>query len=381
MSSVFDYLDLRGNVLFSEDPFNEVDNLILSLLAYADFEGVEGIEQSFLKVKDVHKRYFELHTREEILSRKTFTKEAPFLLDKLVKSQRFNGLEMGLYTNVINKEDVVQISAITFKLNDMIFISFRGTDSTFVGWKEDLYFSYMSGTFGQIYAVRYLEKISKMFSGNIHVGGHSKGGNFAIYASTFCKKDIQDKIVKIWANDSPGFTEDVILSKEFMRIRDKIYLILPEFSVIGMLMNNPVVPHIVLSDSMLVLQHNAFSWKISGNRFESTYSISKQAVFIDKAIKSWWKEIAQEDKKKAIDSIFYCIECAEIDTVSDFQEESFLAIKKILKAANNLPEEESKLIKRLGTRFISNGSTIVVQGIKHKVSEKNPIKLPKLKRK
>ena len=38
--NLFDYLDWRGDVPFSVDPFNEVDNLLLSQLVYTEFEGI-----------------------------------------------------------------------------------------------------------------------------------------------------------------------------------------------------------------------------------------------------------------------------------------------------------------------------------------------------
>ena len=39
MADIFDYLKRRGVMTFADDPFNEVDNLVLSLLVYADFDG------------------------------------------------------------------------------------------------------------------------------------------------------------------------------------------------------------------------------------------------------------------------------------------------------------------------------------------------------
>ena len=36
-NDVFDYLDWRGDLSFEQSGFNEVDGLILSILAYLDF--------------------------------------------------------------------------------------------------------------------------------------------------------------------------------------------------------------------------------------------------------------------------------------------------------------------------------------------------------
>ncbi len=38
--NIMDYLDMRGDLTFAERPFNEVDNLIFSELAYLDMNGI-----------------------------------------------------------------------------------------------------------------------------------------------------------------------------------------------------------------------------------------------------------------------------------------------------------------------------------------------------
>ena len=43
MGSLFDYLDWRGDLRFSEVPLGEVDGLVLSLLSYIDFEGIDEL--------------------------------------------------------------------------------------------------------------------------------------------------------------------------------------------------------------------------------------------------------------------------------------------------------------------------------------------------
>ena len=40
MANMMDYLDWRGDITFAQSRFNEVDNLILSQMCYAPFEGI-----------------------------------------------------------------------------------------------------------------------------------------------------------------------------------------------------------------------------------------------------------------------------------------------------------------------------------------------------
>lgn len=38
--NIFDYLEMRGDLTFSERPFNEIDNLVFSVLAYLDMNEI-----------------------------------------------------------------------------------------------------------------------------------------------------------------------------------------------------------------------------------------------------------------------------------------------------------------------------------------------------
>ena len=40
MADISDYLCWRGDITFEQDPFNDVDNLILAQIAYVDFSDI-----------------------------------------------------------------------------------------------------------------------------------------------------------------------------------------------------------------------------------------------------------------------------------------------------------------------------------------------------
>ena len=46
MANLLDYLDWRGDLPLSRDPFNEVDNLILAELSFVDFGGIVPLRLS-----------------------------------------------------------------------------------------------------------------------------------------------------------------------------------------------------------------------------------------------------------------------------------------------------------------------------------------------
>ena len=146
-----DYLYWRGDIPFSTDPFNEVDNLILAQASYVDFDGIvpeSGDDK--IPIREVYNQYWLMHTKEEIMQRKSFVKLAPFLLEPLAESRRFGNMKLSGYVNHINKDTQAQMSAVRFELDDgSVYVAFRGTDETLVGWKEDFNLSFMSQTEGQ----------------------------------------------------------------------------------------------------------------------------------------------------------------------------------------------------------------------------------------
>ena len=74
------------------------------------------------------------------------------------KTERFGNMLATKYVNKIETEQEKQFSAITVLMpDDTIYVSFRGTDNTIVGWKEDFNMSFKSHIASQISAKEYLK--------------------------------------------------------------------------------------------------------------------------------------------------------------------------------------------------------------------------------
>ena len=210
MASIFDYLQWRCDVPFSVDPFNEVDNLVLSELAYTDFKGILSMEGPDVSLAEVCKAFFERHTHEEILADKSFTARAPLLMESMLEGARYRDIRMLQYLDETDSAQGLQLAAMTFLLpDDSAYVAFRGTDSTVVGWKEDFYFSFLPETEGQRRAIRYLNQVGAEVKGTLRVGGHSKGGNLAVYAASCCEPGLQERLTAVYSNDGPGFRQEL----------------------------------------------------------------------------------------------------------------------------------------------------------------------------
>ena len=349
MADIFDYLKRRGVLSFGEDPFNEVDNLVLAMLSYTDFGGI--VEDSFKRISldTADKKYFEKHSRSEAKKSILHFMRAPLLMDDMLKGIRFRGTELTKYVDIISNDKEMQMSAVTFLLSDgSAYVAFRGTDTTVAGWKEDFNMSYLPDTEGQLSAVRYLNEVGKEIKGPIRVGGHSKGGNFAVYASAFCDTEIQDRIIAVYTNDGPGFRDEMMERESYKRILPKVVSIVPDTSIIGMLLTSNVGHIVVKSKFVGLMQHNALMWMVERNRFKR----SKQSAlgsFISNSQKEWLSNLDDESREMFVNTLFSIFEATGMATFDEMIINRRISTGKIVARIKNLPKgKRVKLMAVIG---------------------------------
>ncbi len=353
MPNIFDYLDWRSDVPLHIDPFNEVDALVLSELSYTKFEDLSD-ENSTL-ISDARELFFRKHTSEELLKLTSFTAKAPILMNGMCDGARFRDTRITAYVSEIDREKDAQFSAVTFILDDgTAFVAFRGTDGTVVGWKEDFNLSYLPETEGQRLAVDYLNKIAKNINCPIRVGGHSKGGNFACYASSFCEKNVQDRIISVYSFDAPGFKPEKISLSGYKRILPKIIRIIPDTSIIGKLLTHDSELLVVKSNASGMLQHDAFSWEIKRNGFVIAEP-SELSVMIEKTMSGWLENMTDYERKNFTDTIFNLIESTGNDTFHEMSEQKWKTAEIIMSSAAGLPKENKQELKRLIGKLLQTG--------------------------
>lgn len=356
MADIFDYLRWRGDVPFTADPFNEVDNLVLAELAYTEYDGI--LDDSFRKIsiRTADKRYFKVHSRDEAKKSSNHIVKAPLLMDGMISGGRFCDVKLTKYLDIINADQDMQIAAVTCLLNDgSAYVAFRGTDSTLVGWKEDFNMSYLPDTEGQRRAVCYLNEVGAKFKGPFRVGGHSKGGNFAVYASAFCNKEVQDRIIKVYTNDGPGFRREVMSREGYKRILPKVVSIVPDTSIIGMLLTSKVKHIVVKSSEKGLIQHDAMTWQIERNRFEEAKP-SAIGMFIKDSQQDWLRKISDESREMFVNTLFSLFEATGMSTFGEMKVNILKAAERILSTANELPKERQEEVKRILAELIQSST-------------------------
>ncbi len=349
MANMMDYLLWRGDLSFKQAEFNEVDNLIFSELVYVDFDGIVPSlnEDKSITLKEASKIFFEHHTDEEIEAKVSSTKMAAFLMRAMARTKRFGNIELSNYINDINLKEQSQFCAMTIRLDDgSFFVVYSGTDNTIVGWKENFNMSFLEQTPGQLKAVEYLNEVVNARYKKVRVGGHSKGGNLSVYASVYCKESIQKKIIAIYSNDGPGFSEHMINSEAYHKMLPKIHTIIPESSIVGMLLEHEEEYEVVESSNDGPMQHDAMSWEVQGPSFVHVKSVTEQSVLLDKTLKAWIHQMDGREREEFVDALFGILEEGEIKTVDDLANMKWKQFVDLLKIRHYLGTKSQEALKK-----------------------------------
>ena len=355
MGNLFDYLEWRGDIPFSVDPFNEVDNLILTQLVYTSFEGLSG-DSYMVPLKEVQDAFFAVHTEQELMESKRFTAPAPLLMKQMTQGARFRDTTVSWYQTVFDKEAAVQFAAVTFHLPDgTAYVAYRGTDNTLVGWREDFDMSFLDATEGQKLAVDYLNEVGSRLPGLLMVGGHSKGGNLAVYAGALCGDDVRGRILTVYSNDGPGFREEFLASEGFGRILQRILSILPASSLFGRLLDNRCKHHIIKSTAEGMAQHNGFTWSVIRNRFEEAEE-SRSSIVIEQMMGTWLDGMEDETRQSITEVIFSLLEATGKDTMEEIGSQKWRSIAAMLSSLKDLKKEQRRELLHQAGQLIKSGT-------------------------
>jgi len=343
------YLDWRGDLSIKERPFNEVDALILSELVYVRFEGVVPSvgEEGSITIRDANAKYQRSKTREVL-----YYKKKENLLEVLASSARFADMTLCNYVSTYDVKAQQQFAAMHINVSPTLtFVAFRGTDSTVVGWREDFNMSYMMPVPAQQSAVDYVNQTMKGLFKRYWFGGHSKGGNLAIYSGVFCNPKLQKKIVKINSFDGPGFNRNMINDAAYKLIEERIDAYVPESSIVGMLMEHEEDYTVVESCEVSLLQHEGFSWMVERDQFVQAGELDPFSKQFSVTLKTWLAGMSTEERKAMVDAFFHVFEVAGIEDLSEIANMDVRMAADLIKGVAKVPQEQrdavGKLIKLL----------------------------------
>lgn len=373
MANMMDYLDWRGDLSMNTDGFNDVDNLLCAQLVYVDFDGIVPPPESgdSITVKEASRRFWERHDEEEILAKVSMTKSAPFVMQKMAQTRRFADVRLSRYINDISDEEQSQFSVMCIHLEDgSLYVAYSGTDNTIVGWRENFNMGFLTETPGQLKAAAYLNGIGGVFAGTqIRVGGHSKGGNLAVYAAMKCRPELFSQIVGVYSNDGPGFRQEVAESSEYRQLLPKVRNIMPESSIVGMLLEHRGSYEVVKSTGRGAQQHDEMSWEVLGTGLVYAEDVAAESILLDETMKKWIDQLDYEERREIVETVFDLLEEAQIHTVDDLYHCKWKQLQEILRAKSRLPEETQQLFSKALKLLWNAGNRTLKRSVKKAVGE------------
>lgn len=336
--TVFNYIEKYGEKTFNEKEFNEIDNVVFSLLSYLNFVETSINETKNSTIELIGKEYLDSHKYKEVSKYGLSFKDAYKVLEQIVDTKRYKNIIMDDY---IYNNNGMQFSAITFKIsNKLIYISFSGTDQYISSWKESFNLLASFLVSAHFEAIKYVNKHIKFFGPQVIIGGHSKGGNLALVSSIYIKRIKQLKIKQIYNNDGPGLRKEDFYSKKYQKIKNKYIQFIPSNSIIGIILHNE--KHIVVKTKALsFFSHSMTTWCIDDDKFKRT-TLSRSHYNLEKRLNEWTNIHTDAERKRAVDIVFNTLEYCDIkDTMSLTKIKNII---KIIKELKNIDNDSKNLV-------------------------------------
>ena len=332
---------------FQQSPFNPVDALIFSQVSYLPLDNIVSspVRDSEISISAAA-NIFAKKLEKKALGGYVMFKDDPEFFKTLGRSNRFCDCILHSYANYIDEEQEKQFAAVCTHTGTATFVSYRGTDASLVGWKEDMNMSFNDAVPSQLEAVEYLETAARNTSGPLLIGGHSKGGNLAVYAASSCTKKTRKRIKNIYSFDAPGFHQRLIASSGFSEIRDRINLYIPQSSVIGLLFEHGKDSIIIKSTGSGFLQHDPYSWELAYNDLVRLDALTQGSRFMDKTIREWMAGMDYQRRHEFIEALFTILSATQAKSLVDLGSDWFNSAGRMIQGLGNIDNSTKKIVTK-----------------------------------
>ena len=339
--NLFDYIVKYENVSFDEMPFNEVDNAIFSALSYVNLKGIVSNNwYNKTTIREAVLKYFQLYSGKEknILP----IKHAIEVFEAIGDTKRYGNLY--LYNYVYEANDDVQFSAITIEIGPkLIYVSFEGTDQLISGWKEDFMMTYMFPIPSQKKAINYVNRKLIFNRKQIILGGHSKGGNLSVVAGMYANIFVRNRIINIYNNDGPGLLKEYFESDKYRCISDKLISIIPDYSIVGILLYHSLDYVVVSSAKKGAIAHDICTWVVNDNEFLRS-ELDAYSKALEEELRIWLEKYTRKERESFVLSIFDVFERANIVSLIDILENKML-IFDLISESKELSDADREMLR------------------------------------
>ena len=352
MENINTYLGWRGAQRISVlSPLNDVDAMILARFSYLPFNKI--------RISDKETVGSICQKMVEKLKLEDFAWPADYEYVRLMMlAKRFKNMRVTDYVRNNSKSAERQFSAITIHVNYYeMYLSFFGTDDSLIGWKEDFNLAFLDAIPAQKAGEKYLADVHKKYPMKLmRLGGHSKGGNIAMYTAITAPDSWQRKMLRIYNFDGPGLRKGTLaLDTGSEKVIRKVRSFIPQGSIIGRLFEHKEKVRVVKSTGNNIYQHDIYTWAIDGKKIVPS-TTTKASDIADKTITNWLESATVEERKIFINSLFDVFASAKVNTPLELKAHWVKFAPTMIKAYRNIPKEKRAVImdvwKKLGASFL-----------------------------
>ncbi|MCR4870438.1 MAG: DUF2974 domain-containing protein [Atopobiaceae bacterium] len=362
MANIIDYACCELDPLTAR-PLGDVDSLILSWLSYYRLpeQAADARTQRGMRFSDLYDKGY----LDEVTAITGNADSYRYLIAAVAASPRFRGMRICNYVEEVDPEREKQFSAMTFKFpGNITYVAFRGTDNTLVGWKEDFNLAFETEIPSQREAVEYLEHAASITRGQLWVGGHSKGGNLAVYAAVMCNDRTAKRLRAAFSHDGPGFTPEMMSREAWAKRAGLIRKTIPNQSLIGMIFEQQDDYQVVASTEQGIMQHDPFSWKIDSCSFKLVDQLSLGARHVDRSLNEWVANMTPEEREQFVDTLFSIFAASGETTFASMGDRWIETVPAMLDFANKMPEETRESFRSvIGDLFRQLAPDLSLKGI------------------
>ncbi|MEF9879234.1 MAG: Mbeg1-like protein [Clostridia bacterium] len=360
MPNIQDHAIAVGGLSLAERPFDALDSLILAQLVYMPMEGKLDKGESCTLLE----AWRFLRDQCDCAALDPFQQKRYRLTEVCAGLARYQGWQLHDYINNIDNELVTQFCALTFEPPSAGFsyVAFRGTDLSLAGWKEDLNMSFMTVP-AQTEAAEYVQRIARQNGDALFLGGHSKGGNLAVYAGAWADACTRERIRRVYSFDGPGLDETTMLSEGYQLLSARIESYIPQSSVVGMLLAYHPIYTVVRAHAIGILQHDAMTWQVENGRFVQLGSLDLSGKLTDEALHAWLCEMTLDDRRLLVNTLYRVIDAAQAEQVTDLLDDWRESTSRILEAIRDLSPEVKKSVRRMLHSLFTTGALQALRNV------------------
>lgn len=275
----------------------------------------------------------------------------------IAASPRFRDMTAFNYQDVFDAERQVQFAAMTFVYKNMFTcVSFRGTDTSTVGWREDFNMAFTMPVPAQDLALEYLEAVAAQthLPKKLYIVGHSKGGNLAEYAALRCSKRVQNRIERVYNLDGPGFKAGTFTPDDYAPLRGKLVKIVPEESLVGIMLESEAPVFIAMSSASGLDQHSAFTWEVDEELADFVYlpSLPEATKTTAKTLHAWLSGYTDAEREKIVDAFFQAIEISHAQNPIDIINGGPRGLSLTLEASRKIDRADRTVLLTAARSFV-----------------------------